>query len=133
MNSSTSPISEVKVHEFVNVPHLRMRRNADNERLTSIEDEIRRRLAEVLPLVVVDGRPLFTNRDFNPHGLLPAHYGKTSDELQRTVPGGGEVEEPTEDRGPDGTIHALSWRLRRSGGLERPSPARTATAGRAAS
>jgi hypothetical protein len=58
-----------------------MRKNADNERLTSIEEEIRRRLAELLPLVVVDGRPLFTNRDFNPHGLLPAHYGEESDEL----------------------------------------------------
>jgi hypothetical protein len=58
-----------------------MRNNADHERLTFIEDDIRRRLADVLPLVVVDGRPFFTNRDFNPHGLLSAHYGKEQDEL----------------------------------------------------
>lgn len=58
-----------------------MRKNADNERLVSIEKEIHRRLTEVLPLVVVDGRSLFTNRDFNPHGLLPAHYGNEPDEL----------------------------------------------------
>lgn len=49
--------------------------------LSQVEDELRRRLEEILPSVVVDGRPIFTNRDFNPHGLLPAHYGPEGDEL----------------------------------------------------
>jgi len=45
-----------------------MRNDADHERLTFIEDDIRRRLADVLPSVAVDGRPFLINRDFNPHG-----------------------------------------------------------------
>ena len=53
----------------------------ETEPLASIEDQIRRRLTDLLPSVVVDGRPIFTNRDFNPHGLSPAHYGGEPDEL----------------------------------------------------
>src|SRR5690242_17229907 len=58
-----------------------MATEAEDESLAEIEDEVRRRLTDVLPSVIIDGRPTFTNRDFNPHGLSSAHYGVEADEL----------------------------------------------------
>lgn len=51
------------------------------ELLASLEADIQGRLEAILPSVVVDGRPIFTNREFNPHDLFAAHYGRENDEL----------------------------------------------------
>ena len=51
-------------------------------RLASIETELHSRLESILSAVVEGARTtIFTNSEFNPHGLLAAHYNSESDDL----------------------------------------------------
>jgi len=53
--------------------------------LTACEEDLRSRLRDLLPAIADDGSPLFTNSEFNPHGLNAAHMHAQSEDLLRAA------------------------------------------------